>query len=137
MDALYAAVSGIHNLVGMLTLLSALVAGALLLARNSTTGGGAPLALRIALICASIQGTLGILLILLALASRGVGYVGTFWFHYLLGLVSVALVSSLAGRARRAPDSDARRFGLFFLVVVLIVAVTYYVGITRASLPIA
>lgn len=134
MDTLYQAITGIHNLVGIITLLTTLVAGGLLLARRSTAGSSA-VALRSALISASTQGTLGLLLVILGLVSRGLGYVGTFWFHYLLGLITVGVVSAFAGRARRASDREAGRYGGILLGIVVLVAITYYVGFVRTTIP--
>jgi len=132
MATLYQALKGIHNLVGVVTLLAALVAGIVLLATARTQAGRTPLALRAAVLSASLQGLLGILLIVIALVAFGVGYVGTFWLHYLLGLAAVGLVSVLTGQARRAPDSAARRYGGALLGVVVVVAIAYWVGMTQS-----
>lgn len=131
MSTLYQALKGIHNLVGILTLLAALAAAAILLATASTQRGRTPLALRVSTIVASLQGLLGIVLIVIALLAFGAGYVGTFWFHYLLGLVSVALVSVVAARARRAPDSSARTYGGLLIGIVVVIALAYWVGMTK------
>jgi hypothetical protein len=131
MATLYQALKGIHNLVGILALLAALITAVIMLATSSTQRGSTPLALRVSSIIASLQGLLGIVLIVLALVAFGFAYVGTFWFHYLLGLVSVALISIVAARARRAPDGAARTFGGLLLGVVVVVAITYWVGITK------
>lgn len=132
MATLYQALKGIHNLVGGVTLLATLVAGGILLATARTTGGRTPLALRAAILSASLQGLLGILLIVIALVAFGAGYVVSFWPHYVLGLASVALVSVLTGQARRAPDSAARRYGGALLGVAVVVVIAYWIGMTQS-----
>jgi hypothetical protein len=132
MATLYQALKGIHNLVGGLSLLAALVAAAILLVTARTQGGSTPLALRVSMIIASLQGLLGILLIVIALIAFNAAYVGTFWFHYLLGIVSVGLVSAVAGRASRAPDSAARTYGGLLIGIVILIAFTYWIGMTQS-----
>ncbi len=132
MAALYQALKGIHNLVGGLALLAVLVAAVILLVTARTQGGSTPLVLRVAMIVASLQGLLGILLIVTALLAFNAAYVGTFWFHYVLGIVSVGLVSAVTARARRAPDSAARTYGGLLIGIVLLVAFTYWIGMTQS-----
>ncbi len=127
MDGLYGILTGIHNGVGSLTLLLTLVAAGMLLFM-ARTGGPTALVLRADLISASVQFLLGVVLIVVAWVSFGAGYVGGFWLHYLLGIVAVGVVSAVTARARRAPDSAARRYGLTLLGVVALVLLTFLVG---------
>lgn len=127
MNNLYGVVLTLHNAVGGITLLLTLAAAIVLLATARTSGAPA-LVLRADLISASIQFLLGLVLVVLGFSVRGAGPVAGFWFHYLLGLASVGVISAFAARARRAPDSDARRYGLLFLLALLVVLATFLVG---------
>jgi heme A synthase len=117
----------IHNIFGGLTLLLTLAAGVLLLATARTTSQGAALVLRGALISASIQALLGIVMVLYPVFG-GSTQILPFWLHYLLGLVTVGVVSAITARARRSPDSEARRYGGILLGVFALVLVTFLVG---------
>jgi hypothetical protein len=128
MGGLYNVIVTLHNAFGGLTLLLTLVAGGALLATGRTTAQASALALRGDLISASIQGLLGILLFVLGFATRGSAYMGNLWLHYLLGLAAVGLISAMAARARRSPDSQARRYGAIFLGVLLLVLITFLIG---------
>ncbi len=125
---MYETVSTIHNSIGGLTLLLTVIAAVTLLvaARTSTTGSA--LALRGTLVAASLQGALGIVLLVWAAIELGVGYLGDLWLHFLLGLTAVGLVSVATARARRAPDRDARRYGGMLLAVAIVVVLAYLAG---------
>lgn len=116
----------LHNAFAGLTLLLTLAAALILLFTSRTTSTGATLALRGNLISASIQGLLGILLIVL-----NTGNLAQMWLHILLGLASVGVISAFAGRARRSPDSEARRYGGIMLGILVLVAVTFTLGQTH------
>lgn len=128
MTGVYDLLRTLHNAFGGLTLLLTIVAAVLLLATARTTSRGTTLALRADLISASVQFVIGVLLIALGFAVADVAYVAGFWLHYLLGIIAVGVVSVAAARARRAPDAEARRYGLLFLGVLAIVLVTFLVG---------
>lgn len=134
MEQLYAIIRTIHNAVGGITLLLTLIAAVWLLFTAQAHSAGATLLLRGTHISASVQAALGILLVVLALIVFGGSYVGLYWFHYLLGLAAVGVVSAVTGRARRAPDTDARRYGGMLLGVFLLVLVTFLAGQLRNQL---
>jgi hypothetical protein len=134
MAQIYTIIMRIHNLVGSLTLLLVLIAAVMLLVVARTQTGGSAIVLRGALISASIQFLLGVTMVIIALVAFGAAYAATFWFHYLLGIASVGVVSAVTARARRAPDRDARRYGLMMLGVVALVLVTFLVGQFRYTL---
>ncbi len=125
---LYGVVLVLHNSFAGLTLLLALVAAVILLTTSRTTSRGASLALRVALICASLQFVFGLVLVLLGLVGGNATGVAALWLHYLLGLLSVGVLSATAARGRRAPDAQARQYGLRLLGVVLLVLITFLVG---------
>ena len=133
MAGTYAIIRTIHNAVGGITLLLTLASVATLLFVARTSGGPGTL-LRVNAISASLQALLGIILILLALVAYGGGYAATYWFHYLLGILAVGAVSALTARARRAPDGEARRYGLMLVGVFALVLVTFLVGLFRYTL---
>ncbi|HEX6292384.1 MAG TPA: hypothetical protein VFZ66_24575 [Herpetosiphonaceae bacterium] len=128
MDGLYSVIVTIHNIFGGLTLLLTLVAAVMLFVTARTTAQGSALVLRADLISASIQATLGILLIILGLIMGNGAYIGGLWLHYIFGIAAVGVVSAMAARARRAPDSEARRYGGILLGVLLLVLVTFMIG---------
>lgn len=134
MDGLYGLLLTLHNLFGTLTLLLTLIAGGLLLVTARTSSSASSLALRADLISASVQFLIGVLLVIIGIVVGNAGYVGTLWFHYLLGIITVGVVSAVAARARRAPDGDARRYGGILLGVALLVLVTFLVGQFRYTL---
>ena len=127
MGNLYNLITNVHNLVGSLTLLLTITAGAMLLWTARTTGGSG-LVLRANLASASLQGLLGVVLVILGVTLGNGGYLAGLWLHFLLGIVTVALVSAMAGRARRAPDAEARRYGALLLALVVVVLITFLVG---------
>jgi|GEM_PF-4256670 len=127
MQNAYAILTTIHNAVGGITLLLTIASAVLLLA-TGRTGGTNTLVLRSTLLAASIQFLLGLLLVILGLVVFNVGYVGAYWLHYLLGIVSVGLISVAVARGRRAPDSEARRYGGMLLGVLVVVLITFLVG---------
>lgn len=133
MDGLYNVIRILHNAFGGLTLLLTLVSALLLLATARTTSQGSALALRGNSISASIQALLGILMVILGIVIGNAAYIGNLWLHYLLGLVSVGVISAFAARARRSLDSDARRFGGILLGVLVLVAITFYIGQTKLN----
>ncbi len=128
MGGLYNVLVTLHNAFGGLTLLLTLAAAGVLLATGRTTAQGSSLVLRGDLISASIQGLLGILLFVLGFATRGSTYMANLWLHYLLGLAAVGVISVMAARARRSPDSQARRYGGILLGVLLLVLITFLIG---------
>jgi hypothetical protein len=128
MAGLYNVILTLHNAFGGLTLLLTLVAAAVLLATGRTSARASALALRGDLISASVQALLGILLFVLGFATRGSAYMANLWLHYLLGLAAVGVVSAMAARARRAPDTEARRYGGIFLGVLILVLITFLIG---------
>lgn len=130
MGNLYGVIVTLHNAFAGLTLLLTLVAAVLLLATSRTTSTASSLVLRADLISASVQFVFGLLLVILGFSVLGSGPVLGFWYHYLLGIVSVGIISVLVARARRAPDSEARRYGLLFLGTLLLVGITFYIGQT-------
>lgn len=130
-DQLYPPLMTLHNIVGTLTLLLTLAAGVVLLATARTHLSASQLLLRGALISVSLQFLLGALLVLVALIAFGVSYAAQYWLHYLLGFISVGVVSAVTARGRRAPDAAARRFGAALLGVALLVLVTFLVGELR------
>ncbi len=126
---MYETLRTIHNAVGGLTLLLTLVAAATLLLMARTSTPGPALILRGTLVSASLQGLLGITLLILAAVFFGTGYfAGWLWLHILLGLAAVGLVSVVTARARRAPDSEARRYGSMLLGVLVVVLLAFLVG---------
>ena len=125
---MYDTVRTIHNSVGGLTLLLTLVAAVTLLVAARTATTGPALVLRGTLVAASLQGALGILLLIWAAVAFGIAYLGGLWIHFLLGLASVGLVSAVSGRACRAPDRDARRYGGMLLGIVVVVLLAYLAG---------
>ena len=127
MEGTYALIRTIHNAVGGITLLLTLLSAGWLLAAARTSGGPGT-ALRLNMLSASLQGLLGAVLVVLALLTFGGGYAATYWFHYLLGILSVGAVSAITARARRSPDSESRRFGLILGGVLLLVLITFLVG---------
>lgn len=133
MAGLYNVIRILHNAFGGLTLLLTLVAALLLLITARTTSQGSALALRGNSISASIQALLGILMVILGIVVGNAAYIANLWLHYLLGIVSVGVISALAARARRSPDSDARRFGGILLGVLVLVALTFYLGQTKLN----
>jgi hypothetical protein len=126
--SLYGVIVTLHNAFGGLTLLLTIAATIVLLATARTTSTASSLILRADLISASIQFVLGLLLVLLGFAVLGAGAVLGFWFHYLLGIASVGVISAFVARARRSPDSEARRYGLLFLIALVVVGITFAVG---------
>lgn len=133
MDSLYGVIVTLHNIFGGLTLLLTLVAAVMLLVTARTTTQGSSLLLRGDLISASVQGTLGILMVVLGLVMGSFNYIGSLWPHYLLGLASVGLISAMVARARRAGDGEARRYGGILLGVFVLVLVTFGVGQALSS----
>ena len=128
MGSLYGIIVTIHNAVGGITLLLTLAAAGVLLATARTTSSLSSTIVRADTISASIQATLGILLVILGLVLGNAGYIGGLWLHYLLGIAAVGVISVIAGRARRAPDAEARRYGLILLGVLVLVLVTFLIG---------
>lgn len=128
MGQLYGLVLTMHNAVGGLTLLLTLAAAVILLATARTRTTAPALVLRGSLISASVQFLLGVTLIITAIVIGRGGEIGNYWFHYLLGILSVGLVSVFTARARRAPDTDARRYGAILLGVLAVVLATFLVG---------
>lgn len=129
---MYQGIVTIHNIFGGLTLLLTLVAAVMLLATARTTTQGSALVLRGALISASIQGLLGIVMVLYPVFG-GSSQILPFWLHYVLGLAAIGVVSAIAARARRSPDSEARRYGGILLGVFALVLVTFLVGQFRIT----
>jgi hypothetical protein len=128
MQALYQAIQGIHNLVGLITIGLTIAAAYILLGTGRTSSNGAGRVLRFDAISASVQALLGIVLVVIGWLVNGAGYIASFWLHYLLGIVAVGVISVAAARGRRAPDSAARTYGIMFLVGLVLVAVTWYIG---------
>ncbi len=124
----------LHNIVGTITLLLTLLASVALLVTARTQVTANQLLLRGALISVSLQFLLGALLVLVAFVAFGVSYAAQYWLHYLLGFISVGVVSAVTARGRRAPDAAARRFGATMLGVALLVLVTFLVGELRPVL---
>jgi heme A synthase len=118
---MYETLLTLHNATGGLTLIATLVTALVLFFTARTSNTWTALALRITLILASLQGVLGILMVL-------IGQVWEYWFHYALGLITVGVVSAVVARARRAPNTEARRYGGILLGVVVLVLVTFLVG---------
>lgn len=127
-DGLYEIIVTIHNAVGGITLLLTLAAAGVLLATARTTTSLSSTIVRADTISASIQATLGILLVILGLVIFDAATMGRLWLHYLLGIITVGVISVIAARARRAPDAEARRYGLILLGVLALVLVTFLVG---------
>lgn len=135
MDFVYETIRTIHNAVGGLTLLLTLAAAVTLLLGARTSAPGPALVLRSTLVSASLQGLLGITLLILAAVFFGVGYfAGWLWLHILLGLAAVGLVSVTTARTRRAPDSAARRYGSMLLGVFVVVLLAFLLGQFRLGL---
>lgn len=128
MGQVYGVLATIHNAVGGITLLLTLAAAALLLFTARTTSSGSALVLRVDSISASLQGALGILLVITGLIIGNTSYIVAFWYHYVMGFAAVGLVSVMAARARRAPDSAARRYGFMFVGVLAVVLITFLIG---------
>ncbi|MBA3947921.1 MAG: hypothetical protein H0X37_25645 [Herpetosiphonaceae bacterium] len=127
MGGLYNIIKAVHNAVGGLTLLLTIAATVLLLTTRRTSSGSSAIILRADLISGSLQFVLGLLLVVISFIT-GIGYGAQLWVHYLLGIASVGLISVLVARARRAPDSEARRYGLLLLAVAVLVLITFTVG---------
>ncbi len=127
MAGLYNIIRVAHNAVGGITLLLTIVATVLLLTTRRTSSGSSLIALRADLISASLQFVLGLLLVVISFIT-GIGYGAHLWVHYLLGIASVGVISVLVARARRAPDNEARRYGLLLLAVAVLVFITFTVG---------
>lgn len=128
MESLYGIIANIHNAIGGITLLLTLAAAAVLLVTARTTSSLSSSIVRADMISASIQATLGILLVLVGLLLGNAAYIGGLWLHFLLGIVSVGVISVVAARARRAPDAEARRYGLMLVGVLVLVLVTFLIG---------
>ena len=128
MGGLYNIIKAVHNAVGGLTLLLTIAATVLLLTTRRTSSGSTGLVLRADLVSASLQFVLGALLVVVGLSVGNTGYIGGLWVHYLFGIASVGVVSTLVARARRAPDSEARRYGMLMLGVVVLVLLTFLIG---------
>jgi hypothetical protein len=133
-DGLYGTIMTLHNIVGTLALLLSLIAGGILLATARTGGSASGWMLRGALWSVSLQFVLGLAMVLVAIFTISVQYAAQYWFHYLLGFVTVGVVSAVAARARRAPDSAARRYGGIMIGVAALVLVTFLVGQFRWTL---
>lgn len=130
MTNVYGVLVTLHNAFAGLTLLLTLVAAVLLLVTSRTTSRASSLVLRADLISASLQFVFGLLLVVVGLVVIGAASVLAFWYHYLLGIIAVGVISALVARGRRAPDTEARRYGLLFLAALLLVGVTFYIGQT-------
>jgi cytochrome bd-type quinol oxidase subunit 2 len=125
---LYDIIVTIHNAVGGITLLLTIAAAGVLLATARTTSALSSTIVRADMISASIQATLGIVLVVVGLVIFDAATMGRLWLHYLLGITTVGVISVVAARARRAPDTEARRYGLILLGVLVLVLVTFLVG---------
>jgi hypothetical protein len=123
----YAILLTLHNATAGLTLLGTLVAAGVLFFTAQTTGTWSALILRATLIFASLQAVLGILMLV-------IGQNFAYWFHYLLGLIAVGVISAAVARARRAPDREARRYGGILLGVFVLVLVAFLAGQFRAAI---
>jgi hypothetical protein len=134
MNLVYETIRTIHNAVGGLTLLLTLAAAVTLLLGARSSAPGPALVLRSAFISASLQGVLGIILLILAGVFFPIGYLAGLWLHILLGLAAVGLVSVAIARARRAPDSAARRYGSMLIGVFVVVLLAFLVGQFRIGL---
>lgn len=128
MGSLYSVIATIHNAIGGLTLLLTIAAALVLLFTARTTSSGSALVLRADLISASVQGTLGVLLIVLGVLIGNGSYIAGLWLHFLLGIAAVGVISAFTARARRSPDSEARRYGGILLGIVVLVLITFLVG---------
>jgi hypothetical protein len=128
MDQLYSVTLILHNSFAGLTLLLTLVAAVILLTTSRTTSSAASIALRGSLISASLQFVFGLALVVIGFGLGNTAYVTGFWLHYLLGFITVGVLSAVAARGRRAADQDARRYGSLLLGVFLLVLVTFLVG---------
>jgi Ca2+/Na+ antiporter len=133
MDGLYEVMRILHNAFGGLTLLLTLAAALVLLVTARTTAQGSSLVLRADLISASVQALLGITMFALGFAVRGSAYMANLWLHYLLGIAAVGLISAMVARARRSPDGEARRYGGILLGVLVLVAITFWIGQTKMN----
>ena len=128
MGNLYGIIVTIHNAVGGITLLLTIAAAAVLLATGRTTSQLSSTIVRADLISASIQFVLGLLLVIMAFVLGNASYIGGMWLHFLLGIAAVGVISMMAARARRAPTLEARRYGLIFVGILVLVLVTFLVG---------
>jgi len=124
---MYTTLLTIHNATAGLTLLGTLIAGGVLFFTAQTTGTWSALLLRATLILASLQGLLGIIMLV-------VGQNFAYWFHYALGLAAVGAVSVAVARARRAPNNQARRYGGILLGVFVLVLVAFLAGQFRRQI---
>ncbi len=131
---MYETLLTLHNATAGLTLLGTLIAAGVLFFTAQTMGTWSALLLRATLILASIQGLLGIIMVLTALVSFGGGYAVQYWFHYALGLAAVGAVSVTIARARRAPNNQARRYGSILLGVFVLVLVAFLAGQFRGQI---
>ena len=95
MGGLYNVIKAVHNAVGGLTLLLTIAAMVLLLTTRRTSSGSTGLVLRADLVSASLQFVLGALLVVVGLSVGNTGYIGGLWVHYLFGIASVGVVSTL------------------------------------------
>jgi Ca2+/Na+ antiporter len=125
---LYDILRTIHNAVGGITLVLTLAAAGVLLATARTTTTLSSSLVRANVISASLQFVLGVLLIVVGFVIGIGAALGGLWLHILLGIASVGVISSVAARARRAPDAEARRYGLMLLGVLVLVLVTFLIG---------
>ena len=128
MGSLYGIIVTTHNTVGTLTLLMTIAVAIVLVATARTTSSLSSTLLRTYVLIASIQFVLGLILVIMGLVLGNAAYIGGLWFHFLFGIATVGVVTVMAARARRAPDSEARRYGLIFAGLVVLVLVTYLVG---------
>lgn len=128
MGRLYSLLLTLHNALGGLTLLLTIAAALVLLFTQRATSSGSALILRADLISASLQFVIGVILLVVSALSIGTGNTARYWFHYLLGIAAVGVVSAVVARARRGGDSQARRYGLIMLGVVVLVLATFLAG---------
>lgn len=126
MGGVYDIIRTVHNAVGGITLLLTIASAIVLLATARTTSQVSSTVVRANHISAALQGLLGVILIVLGLVI-GIA-TASLWLHYILGIAAVGVISVFAARAHRAPDAEARRFGLIFLGIVVLVLVTFLIG---------
>lgn len=131
---MYGTLLAIHGATAGLTLLATLIAAGVLFFTAQTTSAWSAISLRATLILASLQGALGIIMVLTAWVSFGSGYVLQYWYHYLLGLAAVGAVSVMVARSRRAPDREARRYGSMLAGVFVLVLVAFLAGQYRGAI---
>ena len=124
---MYETLLTLHNAAAGLTLLATLATAAVLFVTAQTTGTWSALLLRATLIFASLQAVLGILMLV-------IGQNFAYWFHYVMGLIAVGVVSAAVARARRAPDREARRYGGILLGVFVLVLVAFLAGQFRTAI---